>query len=399
MQLPFYIAKRYLFSKKSTNAINIISGVSATGIAFGTMALLIVLSVFNGLEGLVTGLYDTFNPDIKITPKTGKVFTPDSTVLAQIKQLEGLTDVSLVLEEIAVLQHEERTAICRLKGVEPNYLKVAQVDTAIIRGKFDIAQQGAVLGLGIEIELGVNVFDDFNTMSVYMPKRTAKATLNPEKAFKKGGLKPVGTFSIQESFDKEFVFVPLAFLQQLMDYKQEVSHIEIALNNEENLADIQQQITQIMGSNFEVKNRFEQNEFLYKVMQSEKWAVYFILSLILMVASFNIVGSLSMLVVEKKKDIGILKSMGATKQLVRSIFLTEGVLLALLGGIIGMLLAFFICLAQQVFGIVKIGGQNLLIDTYPVQMNPLDFLLVFITVSIIALLASWWPAKKAASQM
>lgn len=388
-----------MFSKKSTNAINIISGVSGIGIAFGTMALILVLSVFNGLEGLVIGLYDTFNPDLKITPTTGKTFKPSDNLISDLENIDGVFAVSQILEEVAALQYDERNAICKLKGVDKNFNLVSNMDTAIVRGKFNLGGQNAVLGLGVELELGVNVYSDFEQLIVYMPKRTGKVSLNPEKAFKKGGLQPRGTFSIQESFDREYVIAPLKFVQNLLDYSTELSHLEIAIDKNADLENVQNQVKNLLGNNFKIQNRFEQNEFLYKVMQTEKWAVFLILSLILVVASFNIIGSLSMLVIEKKDDIKVLKALGADSSMIRKIFLSEGILLALSGGIIGMVMAFFICLLQKWFGIVKIQGKGLLLESYPVEMQPMDFVLVFLTVATIAFLASFWPAMRAARQV
>lgn len=397
MNVPFYIARRYLFAKKSTNAINIISGVAAAGIAFGTMALILVLSVFNGLEGLVVGLYDTFYPELKVEARVGKVFRFEEAQLTELRQLDGVRAVAPVLEEVAVLQFGENTTIARLKGVDEAFTAYSPIDTALLRGNFDTSADRAVLGLGVELELRVNVPAQMDIFQVYLPKRTAKAgKLNPEEAFNKGGLLAGGTFSIQESFDREYAFVPLDFLRDLLDYERgEVSHLELVLQPGADLQAIQAQVKMIVGEGFNVQNRFEQNEFLYKVMQTEKWAVYLILTLILIVASFNIIGSLSMLVIEKKADIEILRAMGADSRLIRRIFLTEGLLLALSGGLLGMVVAFVICLLQQVFGFVKLQGNNLLLDAYPVEMQWSDFALVFLTLLTVSLLASWWPAARA----
>ncbi len=363
------------------------------------MALILVLSVFNGLEGLVIGLYDTFNPDLKVSPTTGKVFQADEQIIAELEKIEGIVAVSKVLEEVAALKYDDRNAICKLKGVDENFEFVSNMDTSIVRGKFNVKNQNAVLGLGIELDLGANVYSEFDLLEVYMPKRTGKVSLNPEKAFKKGGLRARGTFSIQESFDREYVIAPLRFVQNLMDYDKELSHLEIAIQANANLEAVQRNVQQLLGNDFKVQNRFEQNEFLYKVMQTEKWAVFLILSLILVVASFNIIGSLSMLVIEKKDDIKVLKALGADSSMVKKIFLSEGILLALTGGLIGMGLAFVICLAQQWFGLVKIQGQGLLLESYPVKMQLFDFILVFITVATIAFLASLWPAMRAAKEV
>ena len=403
MNLAFKIARRYLFAKKSTNAINIISAISALGMCFGTLALILVLSVFNGFEGLVTSLYDTFNPDLKISLNQGKVFVPEEEKIKQLEELEGVKSVAMVLEEIALLRYNDKTTPCRLKGVNAAFEKGSGVaDTAMIRGKFLLNKGGrnyAVVGLGIERALRIDVFNDFELLDIFMPKRTGKITNNPEEAFNRKSISPVGTFSIQEEFDKDYIFVPLEVSQDLLNYKEgEVSQLEIAFEENADLEKLQATVENILGANFLVKNRYEQDAFLYKVMKTEKLAVFCILALILVVASFNIIGSLSMLVIEKTKDIAILKAMGADSSLIRRIFLTEGFMLSFLGGLIGMIIAFIICFIQQKFEIIPLHGDSLLIDAYPVEMRVGDFLLTLLTIIIIAIAASYFPAQKAAKQ-
>lgn len=401
MNLAFHIAKRYLISKKSTNAINVISSVSVMGMIVGTMALILVLSVFNGFEDLVTSLYNTFNPHIKITAKEGKVFEPDSSKIFQIEALPQVLAVSSVLEENALLQYrEENNFIARLKGVDDNFTKVSQVDTALIDGQFllqDGAIDYAVLGLGVQNILRVNIHNEFTPIRVYMPKRDIKVSrMRPESAFKQEMIYPSAVFAIQQDFDARYTIVPMRFMRNLLNYDKEVSAIEIALKNEEDASYVKAQIKEIMGKDFHVKDRYEQDETLYKIMTAEKWVVYLILSFILIVASFNIIGSLSMLVIEKKHDIGILKAMGATKNFIRQVFFMEGIMLSLSGAIIGGLLATAICLVQQHFEVIKLQGASFLIDAYPVSMRVGDFVLVFVTVMVISVLASIVPAQRAA---
>ncbi len=401
MNLAFHIAKRYLISKKSTNAINVISFVSVMGMIVGTMALILVLSVFNGFEDLVTSLYNTFNPHIKITAEEGKVFTPDSSKVLQLEALPQVLAVSKVLEENALLQYrEENNFIARLKGVDNNFTQVSQVDTALIDGSFlleDGAIDYAVLGLGVQNILRVNIHNEFTPIRVYMPKRDVKVSrMRPESAFKQEMIYPSAVFAIQQDFDARYAIVPIRFMRALLNYDKEVSAIEIALKNEEDADYVKKQIKTIMGEGFYVKDRYEQDETLYKIMTAEKWVVYLILSFILIVASFNIIGSLSMLVIEKKHDIGILKAMGATKNFVRRVFFMEGVMLSLSGAIIGGVLATAICLIQQHFEVIKLQGASFLIDAYPVSMRMGDFVLVFVTVMVISVLASIVPAQRAA---
>ncbi|MEZ4885482.1 MAG: FtsX-like permease family protein [Chitinophagales bacterium] len=401
MNLAFHIAKRYLISKKSTNAINVISSVSVMGMIVGTMALILVLSVFNGFEDLVTSLYNTFNPHIKITPQEGKVFVPDSSKVLQIEALPQVAAVSMVLEENALLQYrEENNFIARLKGVDDHFTQVSQVDTSLIDGSF-ILEDGtidyAVLGLGVQNILGVNIHNEFTPIKVYMPKRDVKVSqMRPETAFKQEIIYPSAVFAIQQDFDSRYAIVPMRFMRSLLNYDKEVSAIEIALKDEAQAAHVKKQIVAILGEGFDVKDRYEQDETLYKIMTAEKWVVYLILSFILIVASFNIIGSLSMLVIEKKHDIGILKAMGATKNFVRQVFFMEGVMLSLSGAIIGGTLATVICLIQQHFEVIKLQGASFLIDAYPVSMRIGDFVLVFVTVMVISVLASIVPAQRAA---
>ncbi|MGB1242093.1 MAG: FtsX-like permease family protein [Chitinophagales bacterium] len=401
MNLAFHIAKRYLVSKKSTNAINVISSVSVVGMIVGTMALILVLSVFNGFEDLVTSLYNTFNPHIKITAKKGKVFEPDNSKVLQIRALPEVAAASLVLEENALLQYrQENNFIARLKGVDDDFTKVSQVDTALIDGEF-VLEDGeidyAVLGLGVQNILGVNIHNEFTPIKVYMPKRDVKVSrMRPESAFKQEMVYPSAVFAIQQDFDARYVIVPMRFMRSLLSYEKEVSSIEISLKNEENVASVKKQIQAILGEGFDIKDRYEQDETLYKIMSAEKWVVYLILSFILVVASFNIIGSLSMLVMEKKHDIGILKAMGATNNFIRKVFFMEGIMLSLSGAVIGIILATLICLTQQHFEVIKLQGASFLIDAYPVSMRIGDFVLVFLTVMVISILASIVPAQRAA---
>jgi len=399
MKLAFNIARRYLFGKKSTSAINLISMISATAMFCGAFALVVVLSVFNGFEGIVKSLYDSFNPDFKVSLTKGKIFETDQEVLERIRAIDGVDAVSLVLEELAVLRYGDKTTPCRMKAVDQEFRNVSGVDTTILRGQYILKDRDipySVVGRGIEKALRIDVFSDFDKLDIFMPRRSAKKKMNPEEAFNIRAIKPIGTFTIQEEFDKDYIFVPLSFGQEILDYQpNQVSSIEIAIADPDNSDAVQSQLKEILGHDFDVKNRYEQEEFLYKVMKTEKWAVYFILSLILIVASFNIIGSLSMLVLEKSKDIAILKAMGGTKEFIRNIFLLEGVLLSITGSLLGMLAAFLFCAAQQKYGFIELHGDSLLLKAYPVEMQWPDFLLVFLTIIIITFVASYFPARKA----
>jgi lipoprotein-releasing system permease protein len=398
MNLPFTFAKRYLVSKKSSNAVNIISWVSMLGILVGAGGLILVLSVFNGFEGLVVSLYNSFNPDFTVTAKIGKSFTPDSTKMVELKSLGGIRAVSKVIEENVLLTHNEMQYIATVKGVELNYGSISGIDSAIYDGEFllnDGKQNFAVLGVGISQSLQINFLDPLSFIMLYIPKKGKTSVINPEDAFNRDLIKPSGSFAIQSEFDSKYVFVPLDFARELTGYQTEVSSLDIALNKNADAEVLQSQIEKIFGENFEIKNRLQQNETLYKVMKTEKWAVYAILTLILIIAAFNIIGSLSMLVIEKKKDISILKTMGADDSLIAKIFLYEGMLLAFIGCAVGFAIAITIIFLQKKFELLKIGGGSFVIDAYPVDLRIGDLVLVFFTVMVIGIVAAWLPSRRA----
>jgi lipoprotein-releasing system permease protein len=404
MNLAWLFAQRYFVARKSTNAINIIAAVSVIGMMVGTMALLLVLSVFNGFEDLVTSLYNSFNPDLKVETRIGKTFEVDSSTIYKLEQLPGVKAVSEVLEENALLRYNDKDMVGRLKGVDDKFIDVSGIDSTIVGGKYMLTDADslnyAVVGLGIQAMLGVNIDNQFSRLEIYMPRRQGKvSTTSAENAFKQQIIYPIGVYAIQQDFDAKYTIVPLQFMRNLLDYDTpQVSALEIALLPNANMATVQTAVEQLLGKDFKVADRYQQDEFLYKVMRTEKWAVYLILTFILIIAAFNIVGSLSMLVIEKKHDLGILRAMGANSQFIRRVFMLEGILLGGVGGFMGMLLAFVICLAQQHFKLLRLAGDTFLIDAYPVSMRWFDFLMVGITVIIIALLAAYFPAQRATQQ-
>jgi len=399
VNLPFKIARRYLFSKKSTNAINIISGISVFGITVGVAALVIILSVFNGFGDLLGSLFDRFNPDVKITAKEGKVFTPEVLKLSQLRALESVDYFSETLEENAMFEYGKNTDFGVIKGVDEWFDEVTAIDTTVRRGRYRLREDGrnfAVLGFGMEQKLSASLNDLVASINVYMPKRKASNSLM-EQPFKKRPINFGGTFLVQQSdFDEHYVVVPLDFARELLSYDTEVSSIEIKLNPDADTRTAIADIRTIMGDRFEVKDRYEQNAAFFKIMNIEKWIAYVILSFTLILVAFNMVGSLWMLVIDKKQDIAILKSMGATATMVRNIFLSEGVLLSLLGIFIGFAIAITACVLQQQFGFITLqGGDAFLIEAYPVEMQLWDFIIVFITVLLIGTLAALLPAMRA----
>lgn len=396
MNFSFYIAKRYLFAKKSKNVINIISAISVVGVSIGTMALIVILSVFNGFDNLVQSLFNSFDPDIKITIKEGKTFSSGAERIQNLKKLKGVLYMSEIIEENALLKYDDRQYIVTVKGVSDEFLNMSGIDSMIIDGEFILKKNKnnyAVIGQGVAINLAVGL-NFITPINIYVPKRTQKVSLNPEKAFSRKYIFPSGIFAIQQDFDSRYIIVPIDFARDLLDYTNEVSAIELKLDPAFNQNEIQKEIKNYLGTGYEVKNRFEQQELLYKIMKSEKWAIFLILTFILIIASFNVIGSLTMLIIEKKKDIETLRNLGTNLSVLRKIFLFEGWMISILGAVLGLLTGTIICRIQQYFGLIKIQGSgSFVIDTYPVSMEFPDFIYVFVTVLFIGYLAAWYPVR------
>jgi lipoprotein-releasing system permease protein len=396
VKLSFYIAKRYLFAKKSRNAINVISSVSVAGVTVGTMALIIVLSVFNGLETLVHSIFNTFDPDLKITAAKGKTFIPDSARLSLLSELDGIACFSLCLEENALLRYGEKQYIATIKGVDDKYVQVSGIDSAMWDGEFILrSEKGrsfAIPGIGIANNLGLRV--NFVTpLNIYVPKRTGSTDLNPEDAFVRDYIFPSGIYQVEQDFDSKYVFVPIGFARELLEFESEVTSVEIRFDNESKEYEIQKNVVTIFGNGFLVKNKYEQQEIFYKVMRSERLAIFIILTMILIIASFSIIGSLTMLIIEKERDIEILRSLGADNNLIRKIFIFEGWLISIIGAFIGILLGFIVCWIQQKFGLVRLQSNTLIMNAYPVVMKITDFMIVPATVLLIGFWAAWYPVR------
>lgn len=393
MNLALTIAKRYLLGKKSHNIINIISLVSVSGVLVGSMALIIVLSVFNGFGDLVISLYDTFDPDIKITAQTGKTFSSSAFNIDALKKTEGVKYISFTLEENALVKCNDRQYIATIKGVDEAFLKVSGIEKKIIDGDAVLSKRNknfAIVGSGVAYALSLNLQAALSVLSIYVPDKNANNILVPEEAFKNLLISPGGVFSVQQDFDSKYILVPISFMYELLNEPEKISAIEIALNKNANEEHVKQNLISVLGQKFIVKTRLEQHELIYKILKSEKWAVFLILSFIMIIGIFNILGTLTMLVIEKKNDIQILKNMGASLKLVQHIFLIEGVLITLTGILAGMFFGWIICLVQERFGIIKLGdAETFVVDAYPVSIQALDFVYVFSLVFFIGLLASW----------
>lgn len=401
--MVWQFASRYLRAKKSTQAVNIISWVSISAITIGAAALIIVLSVFNGFENLVKSLYSSFYPEIKISPAEGKTMLVPASKLDSLQNIYGVKYISKSLQEKALLKYNDEKTIAILKGVDQHFAQVTGISGKIVRGTFntgDADTPRAVVGIGIEAALGIDVEKSFIPMLIYLPRANVESFVFPEQAFFVGQAGPDGTFAIQQDFDNQYVITSLAYMQELMGLSSNtVSELEVSLKPGIDLIQAKSDIAKIFGKkDYRVQTRYEQNRSLYQVMQTEKWFVYAILLFIFAIAAFNMIGCLSMLVIEKRRDITILKAMGAKHSLIQRIFLTEGLLIAIIGAGAGTLIAVLICLGQQKYGWVKLGGGTFVVDSYPVNMQYTDFILVWLTILIIALLASWYPALKASRQ-
>ena len=399
MNFSLFIARRYLFARKSHHIINVISGVSVAGVTIGTMALIVVLSVFNGFENIVVSLFNSFDPDLKITVNEGKTFDNNSLPSGEIKKIPGVVRYTEVVEENALLRYGEKQYIATIKGVDDGFINKNPIDSMIAEGDFVLTRgenNFAVVGYGVAYFLGINLNNVNEFLTLYVPKRGNRFSVNPEEAFNTQMIYPSGIFSIQQDFDSRYIIVPLRFARGLLDYKNEVTSVEIGLAKGADLDKIQSEVKKLSGSKFTVKNRFQQQEVLYKIMKSEKWAVFLILAFILLIATFNVIGSLSMLILDKTEDIAVLRSMGADNKLIRKIFLTEGLFISLGGAVLGLLLGFIICFIQQKFGIVRLqsADSSFVIQAYPVRMKILDFIYVLLTVFAIGIATAWYPVRQ-----
>jgi lipoprotein-releasing system permease protein len=397
VKLSLYIAKRYLFAKKSRNAINVISTVSVAGVAVGTMALIIILSVFNGLETMVSAIFNKSDPDLKIIAAEGKTFIPDTSKLNLLASVDGLSCYSLTIEENALLKYGERQYIATIKGVDENYAMVTNIDSSMYEGDFILTDEKsrnyAVPGIGVAQILGLRV-NFIMPLNIIVPRRTGSINITADdNPLKKIYIFPSGIFEVEKEYDSKYVYVPIEVTRELTENEKAVTSVEIKFTEKANAEKVQKRVSNIFGKGFKVQNRYEQQEIFFKVMKSERLAIFFILTLILIIASFNIIGSLTMLIIEKERDIEILKSLGADNNLIRNIFIFEGWLISIIGAIAGILLGFIICWLQQTYGLVKLQSDSLMMNAYPVVMKLKDFIVVPVTVLLIGYWAAWYPVR------
>ncbi len=398
MNFPFYIARRYLFAKKSQTAVNVLTLVAVVGVSFGTMALVVVLSVFNGFENIILSLFNAFNPDMEIRLVEGKSFHMDDFPAEEVQNIPGVLYLGEVYEETALLMYRDRQHIVKLRGVDENYRNITGLDTMLLEGEYKLQSgdfENLILGQGVAYVLGANINDYLNPLTIYVPRRGRISGVHPAQAFNASSNYAAGVFGVQAEFDTEYVIAPISLLRFLTEHDRQVTSVMLGVDPTANVRQVQREVAALVGDEFQVRNRLQQEEFLYKVMRSEKWAIFFILTFIVIIAAFNITGSLTMLVLEKIKDINILQSMGASLKTVRMIFLFEGIMISSGGALIGLFLGGLVSWLQTRFGLIRIQAEGtFIIDTYPVQIYLPDFILVFFTVAIIGFFASWLPARK-----
>ena len=407
MNFPFYIARRYLFSKKSTHAINVISGISVVGVAVATMALVVTLSVFNGFHDLVASFFTSFDPQLKVTPLKGKTVAADDSVLTQICQLPQIEVATEGVEDQALAVYNGRQAMVVVKGVDDNFDQLTHINEILI-GDGEFSLHAADMDYGI---LGIRLAEQLSTgytyahpLKIYAPRREGQFDMtNPSDAFEEDELySPSVLFNVKQArYDMNYIITSIAFARRVFGQQGMLSSLELRLKPGSNFEAVKSEIKTLCGDRFAVKDRFEQQDDTFKIMKIEKFIAYIFLTFILMVACFNIIGSLSMLIIDKKDDVVTLRNLGASdKQIVR-IFLFEGRLISAIGAVVGILLGLLLCWLQQQFGLVALGSSSgsFVVNAYPVSVHPEDIVLVFITVLVVGFLAVWYPVRYFAKRL
>ncbi|OFY70204.1 MAG: hypothetical protein A3G23_08635 [Bacteroidetes bacterium RIFCSPLOWO2_12_FULL_37_12] len=399
MNPSFYIASRYFFTRKKRNIIHWLSIISMVGIAIGTMALVVVLSVFNGFKGLIHSLYVSFDPDLLITAKEGKRFSITELDWNKIVLMPGVKNLSKISEDNALAKYGEKQMVVRIKGVDESFAKNSGIKDHILTGNFQFNDSNypnlSVIGQGVQSTLGINLYDELTPLNLWYPGELKKVHINPENAFTRKNIFVSGIFSLEKHYDDQYVLVPLSFAQELFSDTQRISSLEVTLINESYAQTVKKQIQQIIREKFKIEDRFEQHKSLFTILNIEKFAIFLILTLIILIASFNIYSSLLMLVMDKKKDIAILFALGLDPKNISRIFTWNGMMICLSGAFSGLVLGFLFCLLQKEYGLISLGDISLIVSTYPVEMAWLDFATVFIVVAGITFLASIYPAGKA----
>lgn len=401
MNIPFYIARRYLFSKKSTHAINIISGISGVGVAVATMALVVTLSVFNGFHDLVASFFTSFDPQLEVVPSVGKTAPADDPLLAKIKALPQVEVASECLKDQALAIYKGKQTMVTLMGVDDNFENMSRIDE-ILYGEGGFSLHAANLNFGtVGIRLAETLGMTANwdgSLLVFAPRKTGQLDLsNPTDGFVVDSLiSPGSVFMVKQGkYDKDHVIAPISFARSLFEQQGMLSSLQIRLKNGSNLDKVKSEMQQIAGEKYRVLDRYEQQQDTFRIMKVEKFIAYIFLTFILIVASFNIIGSISMLIIDKKNDVVTLRNLGATDRQISRIFLFEGRLISLLGAVAGILLGLLLCWLQQQFGIVALGQSSgtFVVDAYPVSVHPEDIAVIFVTVVVVGFIAVWYPVR------
>lgn len=399
MNLPFFIARRYLLSKRKANFINIIAILSVGGIAFSTAALIIVLSVFNGLEDLLRSLNNSFDPEIKIEARQGKSFESSPALLAKIKSVEGVDVATEVIEDWAYLRYRDANQVVRVKGVGDNFIVQNRIPAEnMVEGEFKLKDgpvNYAIIGRGIQYTLSIATNDPLYPLQVYYIKNVSSVGLDPSKLYARQNIVPGGVFSIVQTFDENYVIVPLRFTEELFSYGNRRTSLEIKTVAGADVFKVERRIQEVIGEEFNVLNHEEQHQDLYKLLKMEKLFTFLSLTLLLVIGSINIFFSLMMLALDKKKDISILKAMGAHDSQVRNIFLAEGVLIAFAGAFLGLALGMAFYWLQQNYGLISMGMETSITQGYPIKVKALDFLLTMVVITVITIMISIHPARMA----
>jgi ABC-type lipoprotein release transport system permease subunit len=396
VNLPFFVARRYLFSKKSSNAVNIVTRISLACVCVVTAALVIILSAMNGLSGLVESLYNCFHSDIRITAEKGKTFTIDSATTLQLRNIPGVEWSHEIVDEQGIAEAHDKQLFVTLRGVEDQYVTNTRFDTTVEMGTYDLHPRGltgAVLGqeIGNILQVGMET-----ELTVFVPKRDRNLTFDindPDaEVFNQKLAFVSGLYFVSSDFDNKYVFLPIETVRELLGYTNECTSVELGVTKGTNTEDIRKAVIAVLGEGYKVETRYQQNEVLYKTLKSEKMWTFLILIFVLVIATFNTIGSLTLLIIEKKKDIGVLWSMGAGRNVIRRIFFTEGLLISLAGTVSGIALGLLVCILQQQFGLIRF-GEGFVVDYYPITINTMDLVNILLAVTAIGLLAAWYPVN------
>ena len=390
MNLPLYIAIKYFFSKKKIGYVHLLSIITQVGIAIGTAALVLVLSVFNGFENLVLDMYNVFDPHIKITSAEGKNFQ-NKKIIDLLLLEEEINVFSSVLEEKVLVEYNKKQYLATIKGVDTNYNKLTNFDSILVNGDYiDNFQKTnvAVVGRGVAYYLSMNIGSFFENMTIYLPNRNSKNMLKIENAFVSSSISPVGIFGVQQEIDSKYIITPISFVQNLIQKQQYVSAIEINLKEKSKMLDFQKMLSEELGEKYLIKNQYQQQDFLFKILNTERLVVLLILIFIMIISAFNIISSLAVLIIDKKKDIDQLNNLGLDKQSIRKVFTYKSMLGVLSGSFFGLLFGFSLAYLQQEFGFVKMGEGSFVIDAYPVKILLKDLIFIQIIVLMIGFVAS-----------